>query len=432
MSFHSPGRPEDLPEPSLIWALASVSCAVSAGLGDFWPEFQRLEDDGLQMDDGGGNWWRMTRVGGGRFLLVGWDRTGETYSSDELPIDLLAGAPEWLPWEWVERVEERRGDFGFAYWWDGTWQRVSYPDWVEEDGLGIMLSAWSAAAELVPELSERVDSALRYRKDAPAEFPEQETVEAVIRALAEAVPAGRVSPESVRETLGPLNDVLDLEAPLEILDRAGLLLGDRTPPEVPAGTGRPATRPGPWVINYNDWEGMVTRVARAATERQRPEVPESDLLRELKEWMRDAAGRHGGTLTYTALCEDRASTMSLYDGAGERVGDPDMPTKVNELRRLEGHPEHGSWFFLRVHADPEGVTVERAYDHYPAWWRSSGFMSTPSIGSLRAEMDRRAPEWWPHWVWLLDDEIPQHPPADPFTWSTPPASPSAHQLGSGG
>ncbi|GAA1467740.1 hypothetical protein NE857_30960 [Nocardiopsis exhalans] len=420
MPFHSPGRPEDLPDPSLIWALASLSCAVSAGLGSYWPEFQCLEDDGLQMDDGGGNWWRMTRVEGGRILLVGWDDTGKTIPSDEPPIDLLAGAPEWLPWEWVERAEER-GDFGFAYWWDGTWQRVPYPDWVEEDGLGIMLSPCSSVAELLVELGDRVDTALRYRDEVPDQLPEEETVEAAIRALAEVVTVGRVSPESVRETLGPLDGALDPEALLGVLERAGLVLGDQAPPEVPAGTGRPATRPAPWVISYNEWAGMVTRVARAATELERPEVPESDLLRELKEWVRGAADRHGGTLTYTALCVERASSMSLHNGAGERVSDSDMPTDVFDLRGLERHPERGSWFFLRVHASPEGVAVERAYDHYPAWWRSSGFMSTPGIGSLRAEMDRRATEWWPHWVWLLDDEIPQHPPEDPFTWSAPPA-----------
>ncbi|MFE9243283.1 hypothetical protein [Nocardiopsis sp. NPDC006938] len=413
MPFHHPGRPEDLPDPARIWALAALTCAVCSGLGSFWPENHRLDDDGLHLEDGGGSWWRMTRVAGGRFLLLGWDRDGSTFRSDELPVDLFADAPGWLPWEWVERTEEVHAP-GFAYWWDQTWGRIAYPSWVDEDGLDEQLARCSSVDELVYRLGDLVDTAL-HDPDYPDGLPELETIGSVIRTLAGAVIAGRVRPESVREALAPLNGALDSTALLEVLGRAGLLTGDRVPPEVPAGTGRPDTRRGPWTISYDAWEDMVTAVARTAPEFARPEPPESESERDLRSWLRDTAARFGGTLTYTALCAGQVSSSYLYDGAGRRVDDPGMTgLDIFGMHQHDHHPERGSWFFLRAHADPEGVTVERAYDHHPDWWRGTGFLSRPGIGPLQREMALRAPEWRPGWVWLLDEEIPHDPPADPF------------------
>jgi hypothetical protein len=86
-------------------------------------------------------------------------------------------------------------------------------------------------------------------------------------------------------------------------------------------------------------------------------------------------------------------------------------------RRAEAHPEHGAWCFPRARATSAGgVTVERAYDHWPAWGRRSGWfpdrMTPLRLPDPREEMAARSPRWRPEWVRLLDEEVPYDPPAD--------------------
>ncbi|MBR8740616.1 hypothetical protein [Nocardiopsis sp. MG754419] len=413
MSFHSPGRPDDLPEPSVIWAMAALSCAVSAGIGDFWPELRRLEDDGLYLDDGGGDWWRLTRVEGGRYLLVGWDRIGDTHMPHQRPFDHFGQAPDWLPWAWVDRAE-KRGEIGFAYWWDGAWRRVDYPAWVENDGLGIACSSLSSVDGALSMLADFVGQALADHMDDPDDLPADVRLAEAMRPVAEAAITRRIGVEDVREMARRLVGPFDADAAFAVLERAGLTLGHRVPPEVPAGTGRPVERRGPWAISGVEWETLVDEAARGAVELDRPEAPENDLLRDWGEWLRGLAAEHGGAVTHTITCGERVSGSSLEDSEGRQIrADGDSDRDAFELRGSERHPERGAWFFLRLRAGTEEVVVDRAYDHFPAW-SGIGFASTPSIGDLRVEMDRRSPEWRPDWVWLLDEEIPHDPPTGPL------------------
>ncbi len=105
-------------------AFAAVATAVGSAVC-------HAAEDRWHFDDGGGNWADLVPVGGGRAVLLGWDREGETYFRgaasyfDRPETDLLAGAPDW----WAPPVEEAERPYhwvGFVYGFDGGWTRADY------------------------------------------------------------------------------------------------------------------------------------------------------------------------------------------------------------------------------------------------------------------------------------------------------------------
>jgi hypothetical protein len=69
---------------------------------------------------------------------------GEDESSDvkchEPSIDMLAGAPAWLPYERL-RDHLEGYELGCVYWFEqGTWHRAPYPDDLDDDGLDCGMS----------------------------------------------------------------------------------------------------------------------------------------------------------------------------------------------------------------------------------------------------------------------------------------------------
>ncbi|MGW9351684.1 hypothetical protein [Nocardiopsis flavescens] len=407
---------DHLPHPEDLWAFAASGAAVAAGMGDFWPELRRIAPDGsLFLEDGGGNWSRLVRVEGGRFLLVGWDRAGDTTNPFRHPTALFAQAPAWLPWEWIEGAEER-GALGFAYWWDGReWSRSSYPAGVEEDGAGYHAHAFSDAESTAGTISDLLEEG-RLAELEEWEEAEQEDFDAFrarVAGFAEAVGRRSVAEADLRFLE---EAACDTGAAADVLRRAGLLAGtspDAVP--VPAGTEVPADRVRPRTLSGQEWCLLVEPVMRAGAELERPAPPETAPLRELSAALRGLAAEHGGAVAYTVSVGEMSASPSLTAADGSRVdGSPGLP--VFELRRAEGHPERGRWFFLRVRATPEAVEVDRAYDHWPAWaGQDFAIGGGAPVGDLAAEMDRRDPRWRPDWVWLLDERIPFDPPADPFT-----------------
>lgn len=106
-------------------------------------EYARIEDHGPSAYTAK-TWWRLARVEGGRYLLVGADLYADTVRPDLRPVDLFADAPDWVPWDWLERVEARQL-IGFAYWWDGQrWGRVSYPGRIRGDGMADLVARHSS------------------------------------------------------------------------------------------------------------------------------------------------------------------------------------------------------------------------------------------------------------------------------------------------
>ncbi|MFE6303532.1 hypothetical protein [Nocardiopsis sp. NPDC057823] len=404
-----------LPHPETLWSFAAAKAAVAAGMGSFWPEGRRIAEDGsLVLEDGGGNWCRLVRVEGGRFLLVGWDRSGETTNPYRTPTNLFADAPAWLPWEWIGRAEERSA-LGFAYWWDGReWARSDYPGDVEEDGVGYHTGPYRDAASATEGIGALLEDGhlaeLEEWEDAGQE--EFDAFRARVGELMEAVGHRAVTGAD----LGFLSDIpFDADAAMSVLRRAGVAAG--TSPEavpVPAGTEVPAERLRVRRLSDREWCLLVEPVMRACRERERPAPPETGPLRELSDALRALAADHGGAVTYTVSMGEWSASPSLTAADGSWL---DVPPGLPDftLRRAEAHPEHGRWFFLRVRATPEAVEVDRAYDHWPEWaGERFAIGGGVPVGDVAAEMERRDPRWRPDWVWLLNEEVVYDPPADPF------------------
>ena len=87
----------DLPAPGLLWTRWATLAASLTGIGyaDVW----YVDERGAHHDDHGGSWARLALLDGARAVLFGYDRDhSETVDTDP-PIDLVTGAPGWLPWD---------------------------------------------------------------------------------------------------------------------------------------------------------------------------------------------------------------------------------------------------------------------------------------------------------------------------------------------
>ncbi|RDI50149.1 hypothetical protein [Nocardia mexicana] len=157
-NLHEPGRPEDLPDAELLWKRwAGVAIATFDREEQDVPSQHRaghwIDDEGLHWDDRGGTWWVMKWFGGGRALLVGEDESSKV-KFHENPIDLLAGAPEWVPGNYLRNLIDT-AMVGCVYWFDeGAWHRAPYPDDLTDDGLDSGISALTTRADAVEKITD--------------------------------------------------------------------------------------------------------------------------------------------------------------------------------------------------------------------------------------------------------------------------------------
>ena len=214
MTIHRPGLPGDLPAGEVLWARWSLIAAVEATTGaEETPTVHRsghwIDEDGLHWDDCGCTWWVMSRMGEGRFVLYGEDESSGV-KWHEPPIDMLAGGPDWLPYEELrDRLEGY--ELGCVYWYEnGAWSRAPYPDSLKDDGLDCGLSDFVDRDALLRDLACHIDGTV----PGPGA--------ADLLADAEAY---RLDARLLLERLGstdPDGDPRDLPAVARSLDRAGL------------------------------------------------------------------------------------------------------------------------------------------------------------------------------------------------------------------
>ncbi|MFC9440535.1 hypothetical protein [Nocardia sp. NPDC057030] len=159
--LHRPGRPEDLPDARVLSARwAAVALATFDRDEELEPVQHRsgywIDADGLHWDDCGCTWWVLKWLGDGRAVLVGEDESSEV-KGYEPAIDLLAGAPEWVPRHYLRGLID---DYmvGCVYWFDeGAWHRASYPDDLADDGLDCGISTLTTRADAVDQIADRLE-----------------------------------------------------------------------------------------------------------------------------------------------------------------------------------------------------------------------------------------------------------------------------------
>ncbi|MFG2617162.1 hypothetical protein ACGFXC_06025 [Streptomyces sp. NPDC048507] len=146
MTIHRPGLPGDLPPAELLWARWALVAVLEADTAAEGRGVHRtghwITPDALHLDDGGCTWWTLARRGEGRYVLYGEDESSGV-KWHEPRIDMLAGGPDWLPYETLRGLLEG-WELGCVYWYEnGAWARAPYPQTLADDGLDCGLSRFT-------------------------------------------------------------------------------------------------------------------------------------------------------------------------------------------------------------------------------------------------------------------------------------------------
>ncbi|MFJ8210689.1 hypothetical protein [Streptomyces sp. NPDC096033] len=213
MEIERPGRPEHLPAAELLWARWALAAVLEAGEeGERTPRVHRtgtwIDEEGLHLDDCGCTWWTLAPMGRGRYVLYGEDESSAV-KWHEPTIDMLAQAPDWLPFQRLRGLLEG-WELGCVYWYeDGAWARAPYPDGLADDGLDCGMSRF-AVREKALDLLVYAD------RGVPRERAQ---------GLLAAAEAHRLSAREIEAVLADCADdytAADREAVLRALERSGL------------------------------------------------------------------------------------------------------------------------------------------------------------------------------------------------------------------
>jgi hypothetical protein len=384
----------DLAEPAVLWTRwATLATALSAvGFADVWT----VGPTGGHRDDHGGNWSHLALIAGGRAVLYGYDHEYSDTAHADPPIDLLAGAPDWLPWDDLIRYAAE-DQLGYVYWHDGAaWSHVPT---AENDGFTMTAGPVLTVDATLDELTGFV---FEWGEHEPFDDAERAAVRTAAESLL--VAAGRRQVDAAALTAYPCRTP---EAGLAVAAAGGLTAG-QSPPSVAAGR-RPATRMVRR-LSSRGHDRLIWDAMRVTAEIERPEPVPTPALDELVTWVREhaPAGDGRGSLLFYV----DGSSGSQLPGEHPAVGSDisafrEAYTLVKRVRSEEADERYGRWLFLRVETTATGATVDRRYDSWPSWWIDNGY-SGPWRDNLRDELDQRASRWRPEWSALLDPLVAYH------------------------
>ncbi|MGW1768113.1 hypothetical protein ACWCQL_29225 [Streptomyces sp. NPDC002073] len=218
MAIERPGRPEDLPAAEVLWArwalvavLEATAEAETRGVhrGGAW-----IDGLGLHLDDRGCTWWTFEQVGEGRYVLYGEDESSAV-KWHEPAIDMLAQAPDWLPYERLRELLEG-SELGCVYWYEnGAWARAPYPDDLDDDGLDCGMSRFAVREEALRDLIAAERGLPRGRADGLLAAAEARGLTAVeIREVLDAASVAHEYVPADREAMLRSLDLATLTAPV--------------------------------------------------------------------------------------------------------------------------------------------------------------------------------------------------------------------------
>ncbi len=99
-----------------------------------------------------------------------------------------------------------------------------------------------------------------------------------------------------------------------------------------------------------------------------------------------------------AVLTDRDLLVPAYGGLPP-AATQSLHNVLMQLHRDEAGEESGAWLVAVVRYAGGRITLQRAFDSLPAWYRGRG----PTLLSLGWEMRQRHPRWRPAWASLLPD-----------------------------
>lgn len=228
----------DLSDPEDLWAEFCALAMLTVGTAGFGAT---VREDGVRSDDVGNGWHGMSWVGGGRAVLYGYDVDYSETRTEVPPIDLLAGGPAWLPWEWLARMMRQEQIIQYVYWWDGsTWTRTDYPDGMQDGGDGHTGRNDQVENAFLCCRQEALDAFENLIRAARAQAVDETVVGALLRHL---------NPDSFEITP---TEPFNAEAMLAVAEQAGLTPGF-VRPELPAGQGEPTGRRVHVIDDLSQW-----------------------------------------------------------------------------------------------------------------------------------------------------------------------------------
>jgi hypothetical protein len=377
----------DLPAPGLLWIRwATLSATYSAIGRTGWS----IDDRGASRNLPDRGWARFALLDGRRAVLYGHHRERSATIRSDPPLDLLTGAPGWLPWDTLTPLAEQ-DRLGFVIWHEnGRWSRVRY-----RDGLG------DGMTDLAGRLLTGESTIVALSRFGPRPAAE--------RLLAAAVRV-EVMAAHFRDLL--TDPPPDLAAAMATAGRGGLVPGSAVP-RIEPGRRPPMRRVRR--LSQGEHDRLVWAAMRDSPELSRPAPPATAELDTLAGWLRERAPRGDGRSSLLAYAD--ATSFSAQPGGhppADRPGEERyaafrrLTELVRALRRAESDPRYGRWLFLRVETNASGVRVERRYDSWPPWWHDDG-VSGPWRTNLSEEMEARLPRYRPSWVTLLDPEVAYRP-----------------------
>ncbi|MGX6608230.1 hypothetical protein ACWKSP_39840 [Micromonosporaceae bacterium Da 78-11] len=398
----------DLPAPGLLWTRWVALSAALSGIGV--PDVWFVDDRGAHHDDHAGSWARFALLDGARAVLYGFDRDHSGTAAADPPLDLLTGAPDWLPWADLSPLAEDDALSFVAWHAEGRWSRVRYRDGLG-DGLAHTVNAVLSSQNTVTELGEVVTEWGQHEMGTPAERDE---VRVAGEQLLTAAVRGEVTGAEFQRLLGRLTDPApDLKAALFAAGRGGITAGTR-PPRITPGVRPPMRRVRR--LSQGEHDRLVWAAMQDAVELRRPAPPATDELAALIIWLRGRAPDGDGRCTLFVYAD--ATSLSAQPGdhpPADRPGEEryapfrELTDLVRAVRRAESDPRYGRWLFLHIETTAGGdVQIERRYDSWPPWWTDDG-VSGPWRTNLEDEMNARGPAWRPSWAALLDPEIAYRP-----------------------
>lgn len=329
--------PDALPDPQVLWWSAVTLAALQRASGRAQCRFEATTMV-VRLDEPGRGWLRMQRCRGGRFVL--WGRSSLAPAA---PRDARRDAPDWAL---TPPTEDGRPTF-LAWYAHGEWDLTDD----EDDGLPRLLRPWTSVdADLV---------AAARRGDLRAEH---------------------LRPDNLRP------DTADADADDGALAAALAVTREAAGPA-------PAPSRGPVPVRL-----------REQVHDQMREAPEADrmLLQQPPEvvaWARVHAPR--GPFEHAVMVRRDEAVPAVTNTALPRAARSTLSNVLRDLRRKEADDEHGAWLFARVSGDGRLVRFDRAFDHWPAWWRVAHPAQGPSLDDLAWEMAQRSPAWRPGWASLL-------------------------------
>jgi hypothetical protein len=211
MTINRPGLPGDLPPAEVLWARRALIAVLEATAQREREVRHRtgtwVDGEGLHLDDSGCTWWGFSPCGEGRYVLFGEDESSDV-TWHEPPVDMLAGAPDWLPHGQLQDLLSGY-ELGCVYWYEnGAWARAAYPGTLNDDGLDCGMSRFADRTDVLRTIADEDHGATSAR--------------AADDLLAHAE-NHRLTPELLMSlTAGPGRRQRDRPAMTRALERAGL------------------------------------------------------------------------------------------------------------------------------------------------------------------------------------------------------------------